>query len=236
MKEKPDIKTGWESFDLHGYRPHPSQPATYSFFSYEDLPPIPGDLADDFAWLRAAPAHSMGLRVGDYGSDSKSEWSKFDDVAAQMDVPLPESFTTFIWSSDLHARIRSCTDCYIELPERPVRIVGKHRGFLIHFLSDQQWCVHWYLVVDYAGNHFVAMSGDAYGFSASADDDSVCHKSEIELDQEDIYFCAPTFVEFIYRFWLENEIWFALAWNKEPLSDVQQAYVNHYLRLGQANT
>ncbi|MGA8459392.1 MAG: hypothetical protein WB800_28615 [Streptosporangiaceae bacterium] len=42
--------------------------------------------------------------------------------------------------------------------------------------------------------------------------------------------CARTFVEFVWRFWIENEIWFALArkTQSQPLTFDQQHYVSHY--------
>jgi hypothetical protein len=45
----------------------------------------------------------------------------------------------------------------------------------------------------------------------------------------DIRICARTFDEFIYRFWLEDEI----AWklgdrNQVPLTDIEHRYLDHY--------
>jgi len=31
-----------------------------------------------------------------------------------------------------------------------------------------------------------------------------------------------------YRLWIENEIWFALAYDKRPLTPLELEYVNHY--------
>jgi len=39
-------------------------------------------------------------------------------------------------------------------------------------------------------------------------------------------FCAPSFEAFLYRFWLENSLWFALSDN-QSLTDEQQRYVSH---------
>jgi len=32
----------------------------------------------------------------------------------------------------------------------------------------------------------------------------------VDLSGLDFAYCAPSFSEFLYRFWIENEIWFAL--------------------------
>src|SRR5574341_787863 len=54
------IKTGWLSFELPGYRPHP-RPGTYSLFSYEELPPIQTTLDDDFRWLKSEPVKQSAM-------------------------------------------------------------------------------------------------------------------------------------------------------------------------------
>jgi hypothetical protein len=229
------IKTGWWSFDLPGYRKQP-EAATYSLFDYESLPPIQQNLDENFHWLKSEPIKQPSLAEGTYPDGSEPDLSKLSKIIAQIDIELPQAFTTFINSKELHHRIRSCTDCYLDVADRAVRAVGDHDGFLVHFLSDSQWCLHWYIHIDYSSQHFVLVSPNAYGFTFEAtgeeiDEDAPHQKDEIELEQEDILLCAPTFTEFIYRFWLENEIRFALAWDKQPLTATQQAYVNHYIDL-----
>jgi len=41
-------------------------------------------------------------------------------------------------------------------------------------------------------------------------------------------YCAPSFEAFLYRFWLENTIWFSLNDRKPSLTDEQKRYVSHY--------
>jgi hypothetical protein len=223
------MKTGWWSFELPVYRPHPD-PTTYSLFSYESLPPIRETLDPEYQWLRSQPVKERSLAGGGYSSGEKPDLGKLSAIAAQLDAVVPGSFTTFIASTELHERIRSCTDCYLDVADYAVRTKGTVEGYLIHFLSDSQWCVHWYLHVDHCGNDFVVASLDAYGFAAIATHESV----EIDLAREAVWFCTPTFMEFIYRFWLENEIWFALAMSGRALTAVEQAYVDHYAAQGPA--
>ncbi|MEM7371988.1 MAG: hypothetical protein AAF587_25455 [Bacteroidota bacterium] len=53
-----------------------------------------------------------------------------------------------------------------------------------------------------------------------------CNKEE---GAEEIgYYCAPSFEEFIYRFWIENEIWFKTIWDKVELSQEEQQYANFF--------
>lgn len=206
---------------------------TYSLFDYETLPPIQAKLDENFHWLRSEPIKQRSLAEGTYPDDTEPDLTKLAKLVSQIDLELPQAFTTFINSIDLHRRIRSCTDCYLDVADRAVRTVGSHKGFLVHFLSDSQGCLHWYIHIDDSSQHFVLVSPNAYGFtfedaSEELDGDAPYQKDEIDLEREDILFCAPTFTEFVYRFWLENEIWFAIAWDKQPLTAIQQAYANHY--------
>jgi hypothetical protein len=37
-----------------------------------------------------------------------------------------------------------------------------------------------------------------------------CRLERIDLNGLEFAYCAPSFSEFLYRFWIENEIWHAL--------------------------
>ena len=219
------IKTGWWSFELPQYRPHPTK-STYSLFAYEDLPPIHEKPDSDFQWLKSQPTKVRSLGEGCYSDGSKPDLTKLSTIVTSVDVHAPASFLTFIQSLDLHERIRSCTDCYLDVADHAVKTTGATSGYLIHFLSDSQWCMHWYLHLDYSGQECVIASPNAYGFEFEDTD----ARDEIDLAREDVCFCAPTFIEFIYRFWLENEIWYALAWDKRPFTPLEKVYVDHYLK------
>jgi hypothetical protein len=50
-----------------------------------------------------------------------------------------------------------------------------------------------------------------------------------EVDRESIFreavICSDTFTEFLFRFWIENTIWYSLHKNL-PLSQIQEEYRN----------
>ena len=52
----------------------------------------------------------------------------------------------------------------------------------------------------------------------------------VDLSGLDFAYCAPSFSEFLYRFWIENEIWFALEddASRRPLNALELNYVRHY--------
>ena len=227
MNMPPLLKTGWWSFALPGYRDH-ATPSTYSLFSYEELPPLEVPNDDVFQWLQSKPPHqAWSLAANGYPDGTKPDLGRLPELMAQAQGGLPAAFITFMQSASLHERVRSCTACYLELSDYAVQTSRPAKGVLIHFLSDQQWCLNWYLYAARSGAHCVAVSGETYGFDF---DPAEPRLDEIDLVSEDIWLCAPTFVEFIYRFWLENEIFFSLAQGKGLLTSEQQAYVNHYRR------
>jgi hypothetical protein len=220
------IKTGWWSCDLAHYRPQPT-PQTYSLFAYEELPPITSNLDDHFGWLRSQSVKKSSLFEGGYSNGEKPDLSKVSVIASQIGLDLPVPFVTFINSPELHRRIRSCTDCYLEVGDLAVETIGSVKGYLIHFLSDSQWIWHWYLFIDFQGNHCVMTSPKPLGF----DFDENFERpgiSEIDVQGIDIWYCASSFTEFIYRFWIENEIWFALKSDKRPLTTLEKLYVEFY--------
>jgi hypothetical protein len=220
------MKTGWWSFELPYYRPHLKR-GTYSLFSYQDLPSIVENLDNSFEWLKAQSIKEDSLFEGSYADGSKPDLRKLARIASETDINLPESFVTFMNSTELHQRIRSCTDCYLDVGDYAVKTKGSIEGYLLHFLSDSQWVLHWYIHTDQHGNHFIVTSLNAYGF-AFEDENGNAFATEIDIQEEDIWFCAPSFTEFMYRFWLENEIWFALAEEERPLTKTEQAYVDRY--------
>ena len=122
--------------------------------------------------------------------------------------------------------MRSCTACYLDLGNFPVKVTGG--GRLIHFLSDQQWVRHWLLYLGDDGAEAVVSTYDPYGFELG-DDEELEAPDRFQPGAADALLCADSFSEFLYRFWIENEIWFALS-ERQPLTDEQRHYAEHYAR------
>lgn len=220
------LPRGWVSHELPGVREHPARP-TYSSFDPEKLPPISLPDGKPFAWLR--PGKPKKWAIG--GKDMKAIVDRLGILTERLGFPLPADFVTFMSDPALQRRVRSCTACYLLLPDEPAAVSGAEGTFLIHFLSDQQWCYHWHLLVDKGGDCGVVGSEEAFGIPEVPK--PVDHDEIVEVDlQEDetAILCSPSFSEFLYRFRLENEIWFAIQKKKRPLDPVEQAYVDWYRR------
>src|SRR5205823_223119 len=96
--------------------------------------------------------------------------------------------------------IPSCTACYFDAPDRLVEMGD--RGVLFRFLNDQQWCILWYLYLGADGKQAIVAS------SRPLDVDDQCLNSTTNHEEAELWICAPDFETFLFRFWLENNIWF----------------------------
>jgi hypothetical protein len=214
--DKKKLKKGWIFSNIEGVREE-DEFSTYCLFDYDLLPPIRVDLDDEFNWLKNQPEY---LNKEDWTFDFDNQLIKLIEEAKSKELLIPKSFINFLRKENLIRSIRSNTDCYFELGDFIEEIPNTGLHF-IHFLSDSQYCGFWYLCLDKEGNHKVVTSGNLYG-----------HKGEVyeefrDVDDEIGYLCASSFSEFIYRFWVENEIWYKI-YLKEKLNQVEQDYCNHY--------
>jgi hypothetical protein len=132
------------------------------------------------------------------------------DALTEMTIGLglPESLKAFARRPELQRRIRSVTACYLDLGDVAVRTTAP--GQLVHFLSDQQWCLHWLVYADGSGCESVLVTDVPIGFDiAEAWGEPV--PEVVPLDGSfRLEVCADSFGEFLYRFWIENELWWAL--------------------------
>lgn len=81
---------------------------------------------------------------------------------------------------------------------------------------------HWLLFAGDHGGQAVVTTRYPEGFDLSRED------LEAFADTAGYEICADTFLEFIWRFWIENEIWYTLSVDKRLLSPSQDEYVRHY--------
>jgi hypothetical protein len=80
------------------------------------------------------------------------------------------------------------------------------------------------LYVNSIGEHCVLVSENPYGIQGFD------LPASINIEVEPIWFCASSFMEFVYRFWLENEIWFTLVDKDRSLTTIENSYLMHYAK------
>ncbi|MBX7219608.1 MAG: hypothetical protein K1Y36_06660 [Blastocatellia bacterium] len=203
---------------------------TYGRYDFDRLPPLPFELKGDFRWLTELPVqpHCIGQAEG---TKSHQVLAKaLDGLKAsafrQPGLALPDSFLAFFENPAFRQRIRSNTDCFLDLAGEMVPSpVGD--GFLIRFMADSQGCLYWYLYLTADGkDHAVVASPDYYDVGRNLSDQDE-EDGMSPPDPDEIVYCAESFEAFLCRFWLENEIWFA-DYEGTPMPAVGQEYINRY--------
>jgi hypothetical protein len=150
-----------------------------------------------------------------------SQLIKLMAASKELGLQFPEPFVKFMSTPYLQDQIPSCTACYFDLPNQIVNNpIEGDEGYLVRFLNDQQDVLLWYLYLRPNGDHAVIVSS-IYFDEASLED------VEQQAILNAMAFCAESFEKFLYRFWLENTLWFALS-DGNPLTDAQQNYINHF--------
>jgi hypothetical protein len=221
MQQLAELPRVWAGTYLPGYHDWGDAyafPPTYAGFPLGWLPPIERELDDELRWLLREPPVDESLE----GNATRAD---LDALLARKAVALPPSFSAFIDSADARKRLRSGTDCYLRLPDSIVRF---GEGWLINFLADSQACAFWLL---YTGSDGEAVVVTEYppGFEFSEEDARSQQRDPGSL-ADDASVCAASFSEFLYRFWIENEIFFRLSVPeaRAPLSEEQRRYGEHF--------
>lgn len=226
LEHSPFVSGWWgTSLDNVGLADQRPDVGTYGRYDHASLPPLPVALEGDFAWLENAPIHEshIGLECAVLIAEALP---RLRHACNSAGVSLPDSFLNFMHASELHARIRSNTDCFLDLPQGPVASpVGD--GTLVRFLADSQGCVFWYLYLpNGVSDHAVVSSPDYYGADAE-DFYGPDNWRAVERDPRALVFSAESFEAFLCRFWIENELWFS-GFDGTPVSEVGRAYLERY--------
>lgn len=175
----------WWSVDLGPARP---AAGTYGRFDYASLPDLePSDYLD-FRWLEEAP--ELEPRAG-REQEVVGAWRERLEAEG---FPQPERlYRLFLDLVPRRAIIDSCTDCYFSADEDSLRF--HEDAAVITFYRDSQDCVAWSLWWQREGNEAVVT--DEYDWGQQPP------------KLTGLSFCAPSLEAFLYRYGLENELWFA---------------------------
>jgi hypothetical protein len=212
----------WCATDLGEYR---ACRGTYERYPYASLPPLDSSqFTGAFQWL------------GNVGDLLPEQAAKLTDLTTDLmacGLVLPRDFVTFQTRSNLYGLLDSVsvTDCWTDI-SGPLPSPVDPGAFLVRFLRDQQDCVIWYLHLRPLGEAFVVHSHLDYELEDEAQRDGEHTETDLDDVQEQraaIYWCAPSFEEFAYRFWVENRLWRAVhAGDLSELEPELCDYLRHY--------
>lgn len=215
--EELPFQTAWMSFEIPGYR---ACDGTYCFFQYEELPKLDESFMGEFQWLADLdPNYQAAQQIHQQTPADKlgQTLNVLIASATEMKLSLPPAFVKLMSSPALRDQIPSCTACYFDLPEKIVKDPTGSDGYLIRFLNDQQDVLFWYLYINDNGQDAVLVSPIPF-------DTEDLEKISRETILNNTGFCGESFESFLYRFWLENTIWFALD-DRQNLTNAQERYV-----------
>lgn len=194
--------------------------STYCFVPYEKLPKLDLNMFQgDFQWLVNSEDDLECALYVEEQDNLTVNLNRIITAAEQKKLKLPDSFLTFLKSPHLQNRVPSCTACFLDLSDRLIESSLENDGYLIRFLNDSQNVLHWYLYLNKTSEHCIVVAKPE--FSEDLDGETL---EDVSTPTE-IFYCAPSFEEFIYRFWIENSIWFALN-DEIPLTKEQKEYMD----------
>ncbi|WP_329336979.1 hypothetical protein OG252_16875 [Streptomyces sp. NBC_01352] len=218
------FEASWCGSELGDYR---ACSATYADYPHDSLPPLDAErFKGTFEWL------------GDHTGTSAARVTRLEAVSADLDrqgLSLPLDYIAYFTSAKLPDVLgdHALTCCWNSL-SGPIPSPVEPGAFLVRFFRDQQDCVLWYFYLRPGSSPFVVHSHLEYEaeYEAHASQGEFNGDSDIEdLEEqmEALQYCAPSFEEWAYRFWIENRIVEALDHDGEPaLDEDQRAYLSHY--------
>jgi hypothetical protein len=246
---------GWYGTDLPGYR---ACDDTYCFFPYADLPPV-GEPSETLDWLGPLDeATDRQMRVHRDRPTKPGGLQEIEAAAERLGLKLPASFLRLMASPALQDCIPSCTANYFELAKAIVPYPGSEDGVIVRFLNEQQNILTWYLYLTRAGASGVIVTpywleelagvpgDDAPGATMTATwgegPDAVTREYKsgplyteaadpqaIQRVVAGTHVCGPSFGSFLYRYWLENVLWFKLQdASGTQLTEEERRYLAHY--------
>lgn len=202
--------------------------ATYGEASWDVLPSLAAP--DDLSWLTEPhpKIDDVMRQYRPHPDDRKNYRARAARILAQADhlgIQLPVAFRELVLSEELQDRFPSATACYFDLPEAITPAPFGLDGHIIRFLNDQQICILWYLYLPKSGTPCVLASApiEKADFLEELPPDD---QQSVAAARDSTRIVSSTFGEFLFRYWIENSIWFKKNY-KLPLTTAEADYLSH---------
>ena len=223
--------SAWRNFDLGTLR---EGQGTYDAWAYDSVPALPIDeFRGEFQYLDVEPANRAKARTT---ARARRMGERMVADAAEKGVALPAEFVKFMDNPALNRTFHSVTGCEFTFPDKysPIRSGPLGEGMHVLFYRDSQSCLLWDLYVHASGGHCVIARWPDYFEPDPPDTDS----EEPPYTGPRAWFVAPSFEAFVYRVWVENQLWYIQ--NADFLRDSGetppritpgiQAYIDYYTK------
>lgn len=217
----------WWSFDLGRYR---GCDGTYCYYPYESIPPLSA-VSESLDWLAPLDERTDAkMAIHRNPPEARGEVTKIAASAARLGLTLPESFVRLMSDNGLQDDIASCTACYFKLSDDIFPCPGSEGGYVVRFYNDQQDVFFWYLYLTPQGAQYVLVTEIDLDEQAEKASNGTLSDEWKQAIANNTWICAPSFAEFVYRWWLENSIWFKLneTGGMEKLTNDERRYIAHY--------
>ena len=227
------LEAGWR---FPGLKPYRSCDATYCFYPYESLPSLPASIFQGtFDWLTPLEHYQDIIGMDHYHTED--DLSQVIESSLRLQIALPDPFLRFMALPNLLERIPSCTDAFFSLSDM-VPYTGPGGGYIVRFMNARQGQIAWYLYLNLRGEHCVLVGFpllDVLHDPESPDymKEQITEKEQtMVLEGRGATICAFSFEEFVYRFWIENTIWYKLSGYSQwkPLTRDEHLYLADYKR------
>lgn len=226
MSAMPGIPRHWRTNGVPGVLERPFD--MYWPVPLDAMPPVGRAFDGSLDWLLDTPTHDPSLQRGpDDPAERDADAAGLHAIAPAWSPP--PAFRRFMEDPEPRRHIRSATACYLDLGHFAVPV--SDGGVLIHFLSDQQWVLHWLLYLGADGSEAVVVTPDPLGFDDG--ESEPIRRVDLSDAQNWLAVCSDTFEEFLYRYWGENELFYRLAVDEvslEALPAELRAYALAYPR------
>lgn len=211
-----DVPPLWWGVGIRGR----STSSTYQGFDHAAQPSIPFDRFDgSFRWLREAlVTYPSFTPVG----PGDAAWAERLGALRAAGFHVPVALEVFLADPVLHRAVPSCTDNHVMSAQTAVEQPLPDGDLFLTFYQDSQYCVVWGIRLGRGDDVYAPILAGPPEFPEDEGPDP-------SPRFPDLSFSAPTLESFLYRWWIENRIWFATTFRDgPPMTPEEQAYLAHF--------
>ncbi|MET1072556.1 MAG: hypothetical protein ABWY11_07920 [Umezawaea sp.] len=211
----------WAASALGEHRPCED---TYGRWPYDSVPPLDHlPFTGSYEWFG-----DIGELVDDRCTAAVRDLER---AAADAGVALPADFVAFETHAEVRGALVDVSCCWTDLSGL-MPSPFEEGAYLVRFLRDQQDCVIWYLYLRPGQDAFVVHSHELAWYLDHLLDDfddgwEPPELTAVELAAE-VSWCAPSFEQFAYRFWIENRLSEVLTEGGRDLEPAERDYLDRY--------